>query len=537
MSELVLLGDEAVALGAVHAGLTAAYAYPGTPSTEITEYLIRYREKHGGPIAQWCANEKTAYEEALGVSFAGRRTLVSMKHVGLNVAADPFMNSALISINGGFVVAVADDPGMHSSQNEQDSRVFADFARVICLEPASHQQAYDMAREAFDVSERFQVPVMIRLVTRLAHSRGIVTVREARAENPVSRAATPASWILLPANARRQWRALLDRWPSIQRYTETCSHNTVTQGAVFADWGVITTGLARNYYIENLDALGANPPHLHVGAYPYPAEAIRRFVSGLQRVLVLEEGYPYVEHALRGIVPPATAIEGRESGHVPPDGELNPDIVRTILGLPARTVLQVEGLNLPPRPPQLCAGCPHGDSFHAVTSALAGFPDAVVTSDIGCYTLGALPPYNAIQSCVCMGASVGMAKGAAEAGLHPVVAVIGDSTFLHSGMTPLLDCITADAPMTLLILDNKTVGMTGGQRTIRPSSELEGLVRGLGVKADHLHVLEAHPKHDAHNTEVLRRELEHRGLSVIIAVRECLETIKRGKGEKVAAKA
>jgi indolepyruvate ferredoxin oxidoreductase alpha subunit len=309
----------------------------------------------------------------------------------------------------------------------------------------------------------------------------------------------------------------------------------VTGATSPAEFGVITTGLARNYYIENLDDLGVAPPHLHVGAYPFPADAIRAFVGGLRRVLVLEEGYPYLERALRGMVPPALQIEGRESGHVPPDGELNPDIVRASLGLEARRGLTIEGLTLPPRPPQLCAGCPHGDSFHAVTAALAGFPDAVVTSDIGCYTLGALPPYNAIQSCVCMGASVGMAKGAAEAGLHPVVAVIGDSTFLHSGVTPLLDAITEDTPMTLLILDNKTVGMTGGQPTIRPSSELEGLVRGLGIPADHLHVLEAHPRHDAHNTDVLRRELAHRGLSVIIAVRECLETIKRGKQELAAA--
>jgi len=537
MSEMVLLGDEAVALGAVHAGLTAAYAYPGTPSTEITEYLIRYRRTHGTPIAQWCANEKTAYEEALGVSFAGRRALVSMKHVGLNVAADPFMNSALITINGGLVVAVADDPGMHSSQNEQDSRLFADFARVICLEPSSHQQAYDMTREAFDLSERFQIPIMIRLVTRLAHSRGNVTPGELRAENPLAKSATPASWILLPANARRQWRALLDRQPEMRLYTASCPHNTVTGAGSFSAFGVITTGLARNYYIENLEDLAVAPPHLHVGAYPFPADAIRAFVGRLRRVLVLEEGYPYLERALRGIVPPDVRIEGRESGHVPPDGELNPDIVRASLGLEVRRGLTLEGLVLPPRPPQLCAGCPHGDSFHSVTAALAGFPDAVVTSDIGCYTLGALPPYNAIQSCVCMGASVGMAKGAAEAGLHPVVAVIGDSTFLHSGVTPLLDAITEDTPMTLLILDNKTVGMTGGQPTIRPSSQLEGLVRGLGIPADHLHVLEAHPRHDAHNTEVLRRELDHRGLSVIIAVRECLETIKRGKQEQSAATA
>ncbi|MEI6669111.1 MAG: thiamine pyrophosphate-dependent enzyme [Acidobacteriota bacterium] len=535
MSEMVLLGDEAVALGAVHAGLTAAYAYPGTPSTEITEYLIRYQRTHQRPIAQWCANEKTAYEEALGVSYAGRRTLVSMKHVGLNVAADPFMNSALISINGGLVVAVADDPGMHSSQNEQDTRLFADFARVICLEPASHQQAYDMTREAFDLSERFHIPIVLRLVTRLAHSRGNVMVTQARAENPLSTSSDPASWILLPANARRQWRALLDRQPDLQRYTATTPHNTVSGTGSGTDVGVITTGLARNYYLENLDDLSAPPAHLHIGAYPFPADLIRSFVGGLRRVLVLEEGYPYLERALRGIVAPSFEIQGRESGHVPPDGELNPDIVRASLGLPVRQGLAIESLKLPPRPPQLCAGCPHGDSFHAVTAALAGFPDAVVTSDIGCYTLGALPPYNAIQSCVCMGASIGMAKGAAEAGMHPVVAVIGDSTFLHSGMTPLLDAVTQDTPMTLLILDNKTVGMTGGQPTIRPSSELEGLVRALGVPDGHLHVVEAHPRHDARNTDLLRRELEHRGLSVIIAVRECLETIKRSKQEQAAA--
>jgi len=323
----------------------------------------------------------------------------------------------------------------------------------------------------------------------------------------------------------------------LRRYTTSCAYNTVSMGDGLSEFGVITTGLARNYYLENLDDLGAPTPHLHVGAYPFPVETIRAFVGRLEHVLILEEGYPYLERALRGIMPTACEIQGRESGHVPPDGELNPDIVRTSLGLPARHGLDVETGPLPGRPPQLCAGCPHGDSFHAVTAALAGFPNAVVTSDIGCYTLGALPPYNAIQSCVCMGASVGMAKGAADAGLHPVVAVIGDSTFLHSGMTPLLDAITENTPMTLLILDNKTVGMTGGQPTIRPSSELEGLVRGLGVPADHLHVLEAHPRFAAQNTEILHRELAHKGLSVIIAVRECLETIKRGKQEQVAAKA
>jgi indolepyruvate ferredoxin oxidoreductase alpha subunit len=258
----------------------------------------------------------------------------------------------------------------------------------------------------------------------------------------------------------------------------------------------------------------------------------------LTRVLLLEEGYPYVERALRGILPPAgLEILGRESGAVPPDGELNPDIVRTSLGLPPRKSLALPGAPLPNRPPQLCAGCPHGDSFHSITDALASFPDAIVTADIGCSTLGALPPYNAIQTCVCMGASVGMAKGASDAGYHPVVAVIGDSTFLHSGVTPLMDAVAADTPMTLLILDNKTVAMTGGQPTIRTSSELEALVRGLGVPPGHLHVVEAHPRRMAENTAILRREVEHRGLSVIIGVRECIETAKRGRQEKAAAAA
>jgi indolepyruvate ferredoxin oxidoreductase alpha subunit len=463
--------------------------------------------------------------------------MVTMKHVGLNVAADPFMNSALVTVNGGLVVAVADDPGMHSSQNEQDSRVFADFARVVCLEPASHQEAYDMTREAFDISERFHIPVMIRLVTRLAHSRGIVTVDEARAENPPHRDLHSSAWVLLPGNARRQWRALLDRFDEIRAYVAASRFNTVERGAD-GGFGVITTGLARNYFVENLDDLPSRPAHLHVGAYPYPAATIRDFVAPLTRVLLLEEGYPYVERALRGIVPPAHLdIQGRESGAVPPDGELNPDIVRAALGLPARTGVVVPGLSLPNRPPQLCAGCPHGDSFHSITAALSAFPDAIVTADIGCSTLGALPPYSAIQTCVCMGASVGMAKGAADAGYHPVVAVIGDSTFLHSGVTPLMDAVAADTPMTLIILDNKTVAMTGGQPTLRSSSELEAVVRGLGVPPAHLHVVEAHPRRMAENTEILRREVTHRGLSVVIGVRECIETAKRTKQEKSAAAA
>jgi indolepyruvate ferredoxin oxidoreductase alpha subunit len=535
MTDMVLLGDEAVALGAVHAGLTASYAYPGTPSTEITEYLLRYAARHGKPNATWCTNEKTAYEEALGVSMVGRRALVSMKHVGLNVASDPFMNSALVTINGGLVVVVADDPGMHSSQNEQDSRYYADFARVICLEPANQQEAYAMTREAFDLSERFHIPILVRLVTRLAHSRAIVTVGEAREENPLHKAPDWRNWTLLPANARRQWRSLLERQKDFLVDSEASPHNPLTITPRH-DLGVITTGLARNYYQENHEDLGGPPSHLHIGAYPIPVSKVRELLSHVEKVLVLEEGYPLVERFLRGVIPPGVAIAGKESGEVPADGELTPDIVRRALGLPVRKGVDLPaGVTLPNRPPQLCDGCPHGDSLQALHAALKGFDATLVTSDIGCYTLGALPPYSAIESCVCMGASIGMAKGAAEAGFRPAVAVIGDSTFLHSGITPLVDAVAANTDMTLVIVDNQAVAMTGGQPTMLPSSSLKPLVLGLGVDPQHCHVLKAHHTQAAANTETIRRELDYHGLSVIIAVRECIETAKTRK--KAATKA
>jgi indolepyruvate ferredoxin oxidoreductase alpha subunit len=531
LAQEVLLGDEAVALGAVHAGITAAYAYPGTPATEILEYLLRYKDRHGKPHAAWCANEKTALEEALGTSFAGRRALVSMKHVGLNVAADPFINSAIVSIHGGVVLAVADDPGMHSSQNEQDTRYFVDFARVMCLEPANQQEAYHMTMEAFDLSERFDIPVVVRLVTRLAHSRAVVETGEGRPENPISKVPVPSSWILLPSNARRQWKALLDRQGDILAYTENCPHNVLTLTKKRGGLGVITTGIARNYYMEALEDLAEKPSHLHIGAYPLPVGKIRELVGHADRVIILEEGYPYLESKLRGIVPPSTPIHGKEDGRVPIDGELNPDIVRKALGLEVRDGVNIEGLRLPGRPPQLCQGCPHGDAYGAIKRALASFDKRMVTSDIGCYTLGALPPYSAIESCVCMGASVGMAKGAAEAGFYPVVAVIGDSTFLHSGVTPLMDAASANANMTLIILDNETVAMTGTQPTVLPSSRLQTLILGLGVDPDHFHIIDAHPKKADENTDLIRREIEHKGLSVIVAVRTCLEEARKKKKE------
>jgi indolepyruvate ferredoxin oxidoreductase alpha subunit len=527
----VLLGDEAVARGAVDAGISVAYAYPGTPSTEIVEHLLEIRARAGCPAAAWCANEKTAYEEALGAAIVGRRSLVAMKHVGLNVAADPFMNSALLDIRGGLVVAVADDPGMHSSQNEQDSRYYADFARIPCLEPADQQQAYEMTREAFDLSERFQMPVLIRLVTRLAHSRAVVHLAPPVDEPPIVKAKDPSGWILLPSNARKRWRSLLDRQPDLHGWSESAAWNRLELAPQKGELGVITTGIARNYFFESRPDLAEPVSHLHIGAWPAPIVKIRALADRVRAILVLEDGYPFLERQLRGLLPPAVEIRGRESGHLRTDGELDPDNVRKALGLPARVSGIAIETGLAGRPPQLCAGCSHDDSFRALEAALGDRNGALVTSDIGCYTLGALPPHGIIESCVSMGASVGMAKGASEAGFRPVVAVIGDSTFLHSGITPLVDAVAAGTDMTLLILDNEAVAMTGAQPTMLSGGRLEKIVTGIGIAPEHCRVIEAHPKKIDEMTRVLREEIDFRGPSVVISRRECLEAARRRKAE------
>ncbi|HSG48137.1 MAG TPA: hypothetical protein VLA43_10015, partial [Longimicrobiales bacterium] len=353
----LLLGDEAVAFAAVDAGVTGAYSYPGTPATEILDTIIGIAP--AGVTAHWTANEKTAYEAALGVSMAGRRALVAMKHVGLNVAADPFVNSALVAIQGGLVVVVADDPGMHSSQNEQDSRLLAAFARIPCLEPASPQEAYTMVREAFDISERFQVPVMVRLVTRIAHSRAAVERAPAREPNPMAKAPDPNDWILIPGNARRLWRRLLDTQPAIQAWSEASPHTTLALSDDDRGLGVITAGIGGNHYREHLADLGFTPSHLHIGAYPVPVAAVQALAERVERILVIEEGAPVVEHSLVGTLPTRWTILGRASGALPEDGELTPDPVRTALGLPAHRRLALTELVLPGRPPLLCTGCPH----------------------------------------------------------------------------------------------------------------------------------------------------------------------------------
>lgn len=514
----LLLGNQAVAQAAVDAGLGGAFSYPGTPATEIFEYIQGLHDER--IAARWSANEKVAYEEALGMSYAGKRALVSMKHVGLNVAADPFVNSALTGVNGGLVLVVADDPGMHSSQNEQDSRFYGEFAQIPVLEPSTQQEAYDFTLGAFAYSEKVGLPVMVRLVTRLAHSRAGVILRPPgeAAGNGSRPRPDPNDWTLVPAHARRRFRRLIDLQATLLEDSERSDRNRLI---LAGRRGILTAGLAHNYVQEALAGSGEFSI-LKLGAYPIPVALVRKLVNHCDEILVVEEGYPFVERRLNGVLGvPGKAIRGKLTGDLPPSGELTPDAVAAALGRPPVGASRpIE--DLAARPPQLCRGCPHADSFKAIVEAVSGYDHPILFSDIGCYTLGVLPPYRAVHACVDMGASIAMAHGAAQAGAYPVLCTIGDSTFGHSGMTGLLGAVQSDADMTVFILDNATVAMTGTQDSMTSGDRLLGLLHGLGVPEERLHVMQPLPQHHTENVELIRREIAHRGLSVIVPTRACI---------------
>jgi len=532
----LLLGDEAVAQGAIDAGIAGAFSYPGTPSTEIFEFIERGPAAEGVISAMWSANEKVAYEEALGMSYAGKRALVSMKHVGLNVASDPFINSALTGVNGGLVLAVADDPGMHSSQNEQDSRFYGDFAQIPMFEPSNQQEAYDMTLRAFDYSEEVGLPVMVRLVTRLSHSRANVATRppeEIEGGREARTLSCPDDWTLVPSIARQRFNHLLELQERLQEDSENSPGNSLH----LTGWrGVIASGLAHNYLLEAL-AGAEEISVLKVCHYPVPVGLVRKIVDHCEEILVAEEGYPSIEKRLNGLLGiPGKAIKGKLTGDLPLAGELTPDALAAALGRPTPDAAPpVE--DLAGRPPQLCRGCPHADSFKAIVEATANHPKPKLFSDIGCYTLGVLPPYRAVHSCVDMGSSISMAHGAAQAGAHPVVCTIGDSTFSHSGMTPLLGAARADANMTVFILDNATVAMTGAQDSLTTGERLLQVIRGLGVDPAHLHVMDPLQQKHQENVELIRREVEHPGLSVIVPTRACIHVTRNLSRDKKEAEA
>jgi indolepyruvate ferredoxin oxidoreductase, alpha subunit len=525
MEKMLLLGDEAIAQSAIDSGLSGIYAYPGTPSTEILEYVQKSKDAREKKIhSTWSANEKTAMESALGMSYAGKRTMVCMKHVGLNVAADPFINAAITGTNGGLIVVAADDPSMHSSQNEQDSRFFGKFAMIPVLEPTNQQEAYDMVRYGFMISEKFSVPVLLRITTRLAHSRSGVKRSESLPQNEIHLPGNPKQFILLPANARKQYKSLLNNQALFISESEHSVFNKYVEGKD-KSLGVIACGIAYNYLFENFQDRDFNYPLLKIGQYPLPEDLIRKLYDECEKILVLEEGYPILEELLRGLLNNGKKILGRLDGTIPRDGELNPNIVARAFSLDEESGLAVPSV-VRSRPPSLCKGCPHIYSYNALNEALVTYAKGRVFSDIGCYTLGALEPYGAINTCVDMGASITMAKGAADAGFVPAVAVIGDSTFTHSGMTGLLDAINDKTPITVMILDNATTGMTGGQQS-SATGRLEDICLGLGVEKDHIHVVNPSPKYHEENLSIIEQEINYQGVSVIIPRRECIQTAAR----------
>lgn len=520
----LLLGDEAIALGAVHAGISGVYAYPGTPSTEITEFI----QAHAPQVhSRWCTNEKTAMEAALGMSYAGKRALVCMKHVGMNVAADAFVNSGITGVNGGLVVVAADDPSMHSSQNEQDSRFYGQFAMIPILEPSNQQEAYGMMKYAFELSEQVKLPVLLRVVTRLAHSRAGVEVSQGMEQNNLNPSDERTHWVLLPGNAKRQYAALVQKQEELVLRSENSPYNLCSDFEK-AETGVVTCGIAYNYVMENNPSV----PVLKISQYPVPEEKLRMFADKCKNILVAEDGQPVVESLVKGILGSGYTVKGRLTGDLPRTGELTPDNVGEAMGI---VVSKAFGKpeNVMPRPPALCQGCGHRDVYDALNRILAEYKDARVFGDIGCYTLGALPPFRAIDSCVDMGASITMAKGAADAGVYPAVAVIGDSTFTHSGMTGLLDAVNDNANITIVISDNLTTAMTGGQDSAG-TSKFEAICIALGVDPEHVKVVVPIAKNMEEITRIIREEIEYKGVSVIIPRRECIQTLNRKLRKKRA---
>jgi indolepyruvate ferredoxin oxidoreductase alpha subunit len=528
----LLLGDEAIAQGAIDAGLSGVYAYPGTPSTEITEFIqLSPLAKERGIHSRWSTNEKTAMEAALGMSFMGKRALVCMKHVGLNVCADPFVNSAMTGVNGGLIVLVADDPSMHSSQDEQDSRFYGKFAMLPTFEPSSQQEAYDMVAAAFDYSEQQKLPVLMRVTTRMAHSRAVVEVKaEARKENDMNYDAEAKNWVLLPANARRRNDHVTAQQAALEEDAATSPYNVYTDAADHS-LGIIASGIGYNYVRECFAGGQVPYPLLKISQYPLPKKLVRRMLSECERVLIVEEGQPFVEDIVRGVAEMPNVM-GRLTGELPRTGELNPDVVKKALGMEVgENYAPCE--DVAPRPPALCQGCGHRDVYTALNEVLREYDNPRVFGDIGCYTLGFLPPYKAIHSCVDMGASITMAKGAADAGQWPAVAIIGDSTFTHSGMTGLLDAINENADITVIISDNLTTGMTGGQDSAG-TNKFEAICRGLGLSDEHLHVVVPLPKNMPEITSIMRQEINYHGTSVIIPRRECIQTLQRHLKQKKA---
>jgi indolepyruvate ferredoxin oxidoreductase alpha subunit len=509
VAKKLMSGNEAIALGAWEAGVSFAAGYPGTPSTEVLESVAGYGEVD----AHWSTNEKVAFAEGMGAALGGLRTLVTMKHVGLNVAADPFMVFPYAGTNAGFVLLVADDPGMYSSQNEQDSRYFAKMGKVPLLEPADAGEARDMIKAAYEISERFATPVMFRTTTRLAHTRGIVEPG-GRVEVPRKEFTKDARQYAIPVYARLRRPELEEKLGRLRAFAEEFEGNVIEEGD--PQIGIVSHGIPYQYVKE----VAPEATVFKLGMlYPLPEQRLKEFCARFETVFVVEEseGFIQQEMASFGIL----NVVGKE--RFTNIGELSADLVAAGLkgaAVPADFSREVAVL---PRPPKMCAGCPHSGVFAALRKLRV-----LVTGDIGCYTLGCLPPLSAIDTTFCMGASIGNATGFRKAGQERVVAVIGDSTFLHSGLPSLMSAVYNQVPTTMILLDNSTTGMTGHQEhpgtghTLKnapaPSVDYEALVRSIGVQ--HVTVLDPWELRDMRNA--VKDALAHPGPAVVITRRACV---------------
>jgi len=513
----ILSGNEAIARGAFEAGVKVASAYPGTPSTEILENITTYKEIN----SSWAPNEKVALEVAIGASFGGARSLACMKHVGVNVAADPLFTLSYTGVGGGLVLVVADDPEMHSSQDEQDSRNYAKFAKIPMLEPADSQECKDFTRLAFELSEKFDTPVMLRSCTRISHGKSIVTLAEPVRGLPQPKLVkNPPKLVMLPGNARVRHPIVEQRLTDLSAYGDSWDINRVEHRS--AEIGIICTGVTYQYVREALPEAST----LKLGmVYPLPKNMIREFAASVEKLYVVEELDPFIEEQVLAM---GIRVTGKEI--IPVCGELSPGrITRSfaaagiIPSVPASLATEEKLLQ---RPPNMCPGCPHRGVFYLLNKA-----NAYVTGDIGCYTLGFMPPLNAMDTCVCMGASISNASGIVRSlppeEQHRVVAVIGDSTFLHTGVNSLMEMAYNQAPATVIILDNRITAMTGRQENPASGFTLSGmkapevnlvdLCHALGIR--HVRVLDPY---DLEGTKkILDEEMARSEPSVIITNRPC----------------
>lgn len=526
-----LTGNEAIARGAYEAGVLVAAAYPGTPSTEILENLSQHKEIY----SEWSTNEKVALEVGAGASIAGARSLVSMKHVGLNVAADPLFTIAYEGVNGGLVIITADEPGMHSSQNEQDNRLFAPHAKVAMVEPSDSQECKDFMKHAFEISETYDTAVLFRITTRVCHSKGVVELGEREEVGIKEYVKDPRKYIMVPANAKAKHIEMeTDRIPKLQEYSNNSPLNRI-------EWndrkiGIITSGAA---YLHAKEVFGDNASYLKIGfSYPLPDKLFKEFSEGVEELYVIEENEPYMEQYIKAM---GIKCIGKEIFSV--CGEINPQVIREAMLNEVSEEAYALDIEIPSRPPALCAGCPHRGIFYALSKHKNKIN---VTNDIGCYTLGATPPLGMGDTVICMGAGItagiGFDKVNQMAGRDKkVFGFVGDSTFFHSGMTGLVNAVYNKSNMAIVILDNRTTAMTGHQENPgtgkhisgipSPTVDIEAIVKAIGIKEENLRVVDPYIMEE--NTNAVKDALESTEPFVIITKQPCalIKDVQRARAE------